>query len=389
MRDIARRWNGIRRNGIRRGMGVVVVAAATLVPVAVGAAGPVASATHAAYAKHAKHAAKPAIMPPGTIVNATVPLGSLFSRAGDMIASGWDISMPGSHPAATVVLSGITATIPLLCLTATSHTVESFVIDLPDTSISISANDSGWTPTSSSSNVTGYQRSGAVPQLCENGLIVPRGNVAYAAKLASADTTSVFAMRFHAVDGHRFTLVHDGGRSDSDDRHRPRAQRETTNTDCSSATQNTGVAECNAVWTAATENTAAASLTTGRGTGGGSPGGPGSGSAPGSGSGRAGSTPVRLPVIVAPASVAAPARPPAVKASTMAPIPVLVLPEPSSPTVLGPVPLMIPVIASGGSPVGAALPWNWFLLLAIIDLALIVGIVLRRRRSRADWPSAD
>jgi hypothetical protein len=59
---------------------------------------------------------------------------------------------------------------------------------------------------------------------------------------------------------------------------------------------------------------------------------------------------------------------------------VLLLPAPSQPTVLSPVPLVVPVIDGVNAQVAGALPWKWFLVLAILDLGLIVGLVIRRRR---------
>jgi hypothetical protein len=45
---------------------------------------------------------------------------------------------------------------------------------------------------------------------------------------------------------------------------------------------------------------------------------------------------------------------------------------------------MTPLIDGGAGQVGAALPWNWFALLAVLDLCLIALIVVRRRRGRSD-----
>jgi hypothetical protein len=63
--------------------------------------------------------------------------------------------------------------------------------------------------------------------------------------------------------------------------------------------------------------------------------------------------------------------------------PVLVLPlvpMPSQPTVLGPVPLVVPAIGGVAGPAGGALPWVWFVALGAVDLGLAAGILLRRRR---------
>lgn len=68
-------------------------------------------------------------------------------------------------------------------------------------------------------------------------------------------------------------------------------------------------------------------------------------------------------------------------------VPALRLPVSSQPTVLGPVPVVVPAIGGVASPAGGALPWTWFLALAVLDLALMVGILIRRRRrGRGDGP---
>jgi hypothetical protein len=57
-------------------------------------------------------------------------------------------------------------------------------------------------------------------------------------------------------------------------------------------------------------------------------------------------------------------------------------PVPSQPTVLGPVPLVVPAIGGVAGPAGGALPWAWFAALAAVDLGLTAGILVRRRRRR-------
>lgn len=58
------------------------------------------------------------------------------------------------------------------------------------------------------------------------------------------------------------------------------------------------------------------------------------------------------------------------------------VPAPSQPTVLGPVPLVVPAISGVAGPAGGALPWAWFAALAAVDLGLTAGILVRRRRRR-------
>jgi len=281
---------------------------------------------------------------------------------GDLISSGWTMSIPGRHPAAAVRLTGIVATIPLRCDDGKGDdengTSTSIVLRFPDASQSIAANDSSWHPTTAPADAQGYQVSAAAGDLCHGSASEPRGDVRYHARLASTDTRDPFLLRFHTVDARSRSPEHD-------DHHG-------ANVDCSSTTANVhGRAACRAPWTRATRLFAAAlSLP---------PTPVPVPHAPGAhGSGGAGNQPpaqlggirgARLGSAAAGASPATPGPP------------VLVLPAPSQPTVLSPVPLVVPVIDGVNAQIAGALPWKWFVVLAIIDLGLIVGLVIRRRRA--------
>ncbi|MGH7723391.1 MAG: hypothetical protein ACRENL_11280 [Candidatus Dormibacteria bacterium] len=81
---------------------------------------------------------------------------------------------------------------------------------------------------------------------------------------------------------------------------------------------------------------------------------------------------------VAPASAATHPHGPSVVLPTQR-LPVLVLPAPSQPTVLEPVPLLVPAINGGNGQASGGLSWKWFLALGLLDLGLIAGILIRRR----------
>ncbi len=136
--------------------------------------------------------------------------------------------------------------------------------------------------------------------------------------------------------------------------------------------------------------------TTGGGTGGGGTGGTtagGSAATRGTGTGSTGSagqsgstathTNHTAPSIRAPAATGTPHA--VVGLSTTAPSEPASPVGPSSTSIgLAPVPLVTPLIGGVVAQVSAALPWKWFGLLAVVDLALIAIIVARRRRSRAE-----
>jgi hypothetical protein len=304
---------------------------------------------------------------PGMVNNTTTALSGGDVEPGDLISSGWAMSLPGRHPAATVRLTGIMATIPLRCDGEKGDEEDgtsSIVLRFPDASQSIAANDTSWHPTTAPADAQGYQVTVAVGALCHGGASEPRGDVSYQAMLKSTDTRDPFLLRFHTVDAR--------SRSSEVDDHQSGA-----NIDCSSTTANVhGLEACSAPWTPATRLVAAAlslvptPLPVPRAAG--AHGSGGSGNQPPAQLGSIPGTLVGPPAAGAPpASAPAPATPA---------LPVLVLPAPSQPTVLSPVPLVVPVIDGVDAQVAGAIPWKWYVFLAIIDLGLIVGLVIRRRR---------
>lgn len=167
---------------------------------------------------------------------------------------------------------------------------------------------------------------------------------------------------------------HDAGRHDvdrSDDKATVPAAA------CAPATQSTGVARCPAAQTPPATNVPAPPSTTG-----------GAGSGAGSAASAGGGGTLPLPLIVGPRSVRHTTTAPSSAHSATArgtataprPAPVLQSP-PSTSTVLGPVPLLVPIIDGVASEVGA-LPLQWLVLLTVIDVGLVVAIVRRRRHGR-------
>lgn len=307
----------------------------------------------------------------GLVTNVTKALTAHTVRAGDYISSGWTIRMPGNHPAATVQLTNIGATIPLACqVSGQPSRLVTLLIRMPDASQSFTANDTTWHPTPSANARQGYQASVIAGDLCHAGVLTPHGNVTYTAKLASTDTKDVFGVRFHTVDA-RTSTSH-------------------LNTDCA-APHNHRLAQCAAAWTVQTTSAAVAAPV--------GPGGGSGGTVTGTVGGVAASTGhlVTLPALLQPilhratgslrshptSGTTAPTSP-AGAVSGVSTRAAPVMPSPSQSTVLSPVPLPVPVIDSVAAGVEGALPWGWFLLLAILDLGLILGIVIRRRVAPRD-----
>jgi hypothetical protein len=361
---------GFRRRAAIGGGALLTLA--SLIPVSASAAAPL-------------HTPKvPVVAPAGVVSNLTHAIRTLLVLPGDYVSMGWTISLPRAHPATTVTVSDIVATIPMTCESREERSrVLNLVIRAPQTTVTLPADDATWHATSNTAIARAYQAKILVGELCPRGVLEPHGNASYAAKLVSTDSKDPYAIRFHTVDA-RTNLLRLGELS--------------PNTDCTSLAQNpNGVAQCNAAWTSPTRVLALAAPVIGGGTGGvgGVVGGVTgtTGKVVGGVAGSVGAVVSHTvhPVLhhrtsgVSQGAVSGPAQQPGgVSAATTHPAPVLVLPPPSQSAVLGPVPLPVPVIDSVAAGVGGALPWKWFLLLAIVDVALIVAIFIRRRLGQHD-----
>jgi hypothetical protein len=303
----------------------------------------------------------------GVVSHVTGALVGDDVEPGDVISSGWTLSIPGHHPAATVQLTDVVATIPLRCHTEKREhrdgTATTVALRFGDVVLTVGADDTGWHPTARPADAQGYQASTSVGDPCGGRASEPGGVVTYQARVLSTDTADPLLLRFHSVDARSNGSEDEGHHGDA-------------NVDCSSTTANRELHACSASWTPPTRVMAAAlSVAHSPVPAAHSPGARGGG-------GTAGGAPGQVPSAVAVAPGGAGQSPSAGHAPPV--LPVLVLPAPSQPTVLSPVPLVVPVIDGVSAQVAGALPWKWFVVLAIVDLGLIVGMVIRRRHGRID-----
>jgi hypothetical protein len=308
----------------------------------------------------------------GVVSGVSSPLTARGVVPGDYVSSGWAIRMAGTHPAAVVTLTKIVATIPLTCRTPHQRpSAVNLVLQMPDARVGLPANDTTWHPTANPAVAAGYQASALVGNLCAGGVLTRSGNSSYTAHLVSADTRDPFTMRFHTVDASSNPLL--------------RGVRPAATINCASLSVNgAGLLQCKAAWTRRATSLATAVA---------------SGTGPGSVIRRV-SHVVAVPHVVrtvlrhaqavaggtvaqaSSGTSASTSAPPslALRGSSAPPAPRVATQSPA----LGPVPVQVPAIDGVAAGVAGALPWNWFLLLAALDVGLIVTVMVRRRSAQRD-----
>jgi hypothetical protein len=287
----------------------------------------------------------------GGLVEVGGHMTGLHVERGDVISAGWSLSMPSKHRAATVAVTGVVATISLRCGDNHAAPPSTLVLHLPDAAVSFGADATGWSPTGNAAAAAGYQVSAVVGAVCPNA--APDGGVMvrYRARLVSSDTTDLFAMRFHSVDP-----PSDGAARPNDGDHDGDDEMS-----CSSASENVHVrSRCAAPWTEAAPARAAPA--------------PESPGIPGGGSGHA-----TLTTVAGPSATASPPAPDRFPVAVGVHPPVTPAAAPSQPAILGPVPVVTPVI-EGATPTAAPLGWPLFALILCLaaGLVTVVGVRLRR-----------
>jgi hypothetical protein len=300
-----------------------------------------------------------------TVASGLVEVGghvaALHVERGDVISAGWSLSMPSKHGAATVAVTGVVATISLRCGDNHSAPPSTLVLHLPDAAVSFGADATGWSPTGNPAAAAGYQLSAVVGTVCPDAAPGRDVTVRYRARLVSSDTTDLFAMRFHSVDP-----LSDGAARPNDGDHDGEDEMS-----CSSASESVHVrSRCATPWTEPAQARAAPA--------------PESPGILGSGSGHATLTTVPMPSATAPPP--APHRFP-VAMGVHPPTPAA---APSQPAILGPVPVVTPVI-EGATPTAAPLGWPLFALILGLAAGLVtmVGVRLRRHADPSSAASRD
>jgi len=117
---------------------------------------------------------------------------------GTTLRAGYDVSMPGGHPAATLTVAGGSVTVKAKCPDGTQTHL---AVSLPQQSYGIPAGSNVWFPSGDSSSAATYQGSVAVPwQFC-GGRSGSSSAVVFSADFTSTDGQDKVSVRFHVADG--------------------------------------------------------------------------------------------------------------------------------------------------------------------------------------------
>jgi parallel beta-helix repeat protein len=122
--------------------------------------------------------------------------GDLRVRPGDTLMAGYDLSMPGSHPVATLLLGGSsTVTLQAQCVSASGG--GSIVVRIPDQGYTIPQNNNKWFPSGDQESSLVYQGSTTVPDLCSGGQMTLKQGGTFTTGIRSSDRLDKVNVRWH------------------------------------------------------------------------------------------------------------------------------------------------------------------------------------------------
>src|SRR5438552_2908988 len=124
--------------------------------------------------------------------------GNLQIHPGDTIKAGYDFTMPGSHPAATVTVQNASVKVLIKCSSGTA--VGPIAIPLPAQAYGDPASSPNWYPSGDQSSSLVYQDTVAAPNLCAGGAMSAASGALFQASVISTDIVDPVNVRFHYSD---------------------------------------------------------------------------------------------------------------------------------------------------------------------------------------------
>jgi hypothetical protein len=125
--------------------------------------------------------------------------GDLKVAPGSTLQVGYDFTMPGSHPAATVTFVGARVVFHATCVSGTGGAT--LTVPINDQAYPDAANSSAWLPSGDQSNAVTYQGSLTVPDVCNGGLVRLQQGGTFMTGITSTDTSDKVNVRWHYRDG--------------------------------------------------------------------------------------------------------------------------------------------------------------------------------------------
>jgi hypothetical protein len=125
--------------------------------------------------------------------------GDLRVNPGTTIFGGFDFTMPGSHPAATVSFVGLQVSIPYRC--GSGPILGSLVFAVNQSAITIPANNNDWYPSGDQKSPLVLQAQATVPDVCNGGEVRMDQGATFSGDIRSTDTSDVVHIRFHYGPG--------------------------------------------------------------------------------------------------------------------------------------------------------------------------------------------
>jgi hypothetical protein len=114
---------------------------------------------------------------------------------GTVLEVGYDFTMPGNHPAATVSFVDASVSYQATCVTGSGG--GNFTVPIADLTYSDPVNSTAWYATGDQHNAAAYQGSITVPNLCNGGLVRLQQGGTFTAGIASTDLLNSVGVRWH------------------------------------------------------------------------------------------------------------------------------------------------------------------------------------------------
>jgi sugar lactone lactonase YvrE len=121
--------------------------------------------------------------------------GNLHLSPGTTLEAGYDFTMPGSHPGATVNFIGAEVTFAWKCVSGAGS--GNLAVPMANQSYTDTQSSSAWYPSGVQSSSLVYQGSTSVPDVCSGGLVSFQAGGTFFTGIGSTDTNDKVNVRWH------------------------------------------------------------------------------------------------------------------------------------------------------------------------------------------------